>query len=69
MIQKSLIEGYSLALYQVAAKHDDPGDIEKDLDDRHIGGMGIHLVRSLMDEMIYEFTQGRNILILKKNID
>ena len=32
MIQKSLIEGYSLALYEVAVKHGDTGDIEKDLD-------------------------------------
>jgi len=41
-------------------------DVEKDFDDREIGGMGIHLIRSLMDEMKYEFSQGRNILIVKK---
>ncbi|GAX61966.1 F0F1-type ATP synthase, delta subunit [Candidatus Scalindua japonica] len=32
MIENSLIEGYSLALYEVAVKHGDTGDIEKDLD-------------------------------------
>ena len=32
MIQQSLIEGYALALYEVAVKHGDTGDIEKDLD-------------------------------------
>ena len=39
MIQKSLIEGYSLALYEVAVKHDDTGDIEKDLrsEERRVG--------------------------------
>jgi len=43
-------------------------DIEEDFDDRRIGGMGIHLIRSLTDEMKYEFIQGRNILIVKKNL-
>ncbi len=31
-MQKGLIEGYSHALYEVAVKHDDTGEIEKDLD-------------------------------------
>ena len=44
-------------------------DVEKNFDDRQIGGMGIHLIRSLMDEVKYEFTQGRNILIVKKNLN
>ena len=41
-------------------------DVEKDFDDRQIGGMGIHFIRSLTDEMRYEFTQGRNIFVVKK---
>ena len=44
-------------------------DVEKNFDDRQIGGMGIHLIRSLMDEVKYEFTQGRNILIVKKSLN
>ena len=44
-------------------------NVEKDFDDRQIGGMGIHLIRSLMDEMLYEFNQGRNILIVKKRLN
>lgn len=49
-------------------KHYNP-DIEKDFDDREIGGMGIHLIKSLMDEVKYEFSEGRNILVVKKILD
>ncbi|MDD6197240.1 MAG: ATP-binding protein [[Clostridium] aminophilum] len=33
---------------------------------RPIGGLGIFLVRNLMDDMLYEYKDGRNILTLKK---
>lgn len=32
------------------------------------GGLGIHLVREMMDEISYEHKNGKNILIMKKNI-
>ena len=41
-------------------------DIEKDFEDREIGGMGIHLIKRLMDVVEYEFSNGRNILVVKK---
>ena len=44
-------------------------DVEAELDDRPIGGLGIHLVRSIMDTMQYERTaDGYNVLTLTKSI-
>ena len=42
-------------------------DLEGSLPDREIGGLGIHLVRSMMDEFSYEHVDGRNIIKLGKN--
>ncbi|GMU42781.1 MAG: ATP-binding protein [Xanthomonadales bacterium] len=41
-------------------------DLEGSLQDRQIGGLGIHLVRSMMDEFSYEHADGRNVLKLGK---
>ena len=41
-------------------------DIGKPLQDRPIGGLGIHLVRNLMDVLEYRRWEGRNILVMKK---
>jgi sigma-B regulation protein RsbU (phosphoserine phosphatase) len=43
-------------------------DTEADLEDRQIGGLGIHLVVKMMDEVHYERQGGRNVLTLKKNL-
>lgn len=43
-------------------------DLEASFDDREIGGMGIHLVRTLMDELDYRREQGKNVLLMKKHI-
>ena len=37
-------------------------DIEAILDDRPIGGLGVHLVRTLMDDLSYQRAAGRNLL-------
>jgi len=42
-------------------------DLDTALPDREIGGLGIHLVRSMMDEFSYEHADGRNVLKLGKN--
>lgn len=42
-------------------------DLEGNLPEREIGGLGIHLVRSMMDEFSYEHVGGRNIIKLGKN--
>ena len=33
-----------------------------------IGGLGIHIVRSVMDEITYEYIDGKNIFTMKKSI-
>ena len=43
-------------------------DVTKDLADRPIGGLGIHLVRKIMDEVRYSREDGRNIFTMIKNI-
>jgi len=41
-------------------------DRESDLDERGIGGLGIYLIRSLVDEVVYRYADGKNILTLVK---
>ena len=43
-------------------------DVELEAELRPIGGLGIFLVRNLMDDMSYEYKNGQNILTLTKNI-
>ena len=43
-------------------------DITLAAEDRPIGGLGIMLVRQLMDEVLYERKDNQNILTLKKKI-
>lgn len=43
-------------------------DVSASLEDRPIGGLGIHLVRSIMDTVSYEYRDGRNILTMTKSI-
>jgi sigma-B regulation protein RsbU (phosphoserine phosphatase) len=43
-------------------------DITLSAEERGIGGLGIHLVRKLMDAISYERIDGKNILTLQKNI-
>ena len=41
----------------------DPG-VEDALSDRNVGGLGVYLVHTLMDEMQYKRAEGRNCLTL-----
>jgi len=43
-------------------------DTSKPLEDRSVGGLGIHLARKLMDELAYRRQEGKNLLVLKKRI-
>jgi sigma-B regulation protein RsbU (phosphoserine phosphatase) len=43
-------------------------DTTLSVEERGIGGLGIHLVRQIMDSMNYERVDGRNILTLRKKL-
>ena len=43
-------------------------DVTLSADDREIGGLGIFMVKKLVDNMTYEYKDGKNILILEKKI-
>ena len=53
--------------YDPLAKEDP--DITLSAEDRQIGGLGIFMVKETMDEVIYEYKDGQNILKLKKDIE
>ena len=46
---------------------EDP-DVTLSAEDRSIGGLGIYMVKRTMDEIIYEYRDGMNILTIKKHI-
>ncbi|MCF0211384.1 MAG: ATP-binding protein [Bacteroidales bacterium] len=43
-------------------------DIDAPLEDRQVGGLGIHIARNMMDSMAYRREQNRNILTLRKSV-
>ncbi|MDV7396276.1 ATP-binding protein, partial [Arthrospira platensis SPKY1] len=43
-------------------------DIQLPAEDRGIGGLGIFLIRKMMDEVQYTRSEGKNILQLKKKL-
>ncbi len=52
--------------YDPLAKADP--DVTLSAEDRQIGGLGIFMVKKSMDDVKYEFTDGQNILTLKKGV-
>ena len=46
---------------------EDP-DITKSAGERPIGGLGIFMVKKLMDEIQYDFRDGKNILTIIKKV-
>ena len=45
-----------------------PVDTSLSAEERAIGGLGIHLVNQLMDEVKYERVEGKNVLTLVKTV-
>ncbi|MBD5463338.1 MAG: ATP-binding protein [Lachnospiraceae bacterium] len=52
--------------YDPLAKADP--DITLSAEEREIGGLGIYMVKKIMDAVFYEYKEGQNILRIKKNI-
>lgn len=48
-------------------KNKDP-DVTLSAEERKIGGLGIFMVKKSMDEMLYEYRDGQNMLTLRKRI-
>ena len=51
--------------YDPLAKQDP--DITLSAEERQIGGLGIFMTKNLMDELSYQYKDGKNILIMKKS--
>ena len=47
---------------------DTQADVSSTLEDRAVGGLGLHLVKSLTDRMSYEFANGWNRLTLEHDL-
>ncbi|MCK9578993.1 MAG: ATP-binding protein [Methanoregula sp.] len=41
-------------------------DLDGDVTERRIGGLGVHLIRQVMDDFSYRYENGENVLILTK---
>ena len=48
-------------------KKEDP-DVTLSAEERNIGGLGIFMTKKMMDDVVYEYSEGRNILTLKKDL-
>jgi serine/threonine-protein kinase RsbW len=41
-------------------------ELEESVEDRSIGGLGVYLIRRVMDEVSYHYRDGRNVLVMVK---
>jgi len=44
-------------------------DIDAPLEEREIGGLGIHLVRNLIDDVTYHRRIGKNVMTLTQHLE
>ena len=44
-------------------------DVTLPIEEREIGGLGIYMVRKIMDNVEYMYKENRNVLVIEKNID
>src|SRR5262245_23364840 len=45
-----------------------PPDVAAPVEERDVGGLGVHLVRSLVDHAEYAWVAGRNVLTVRKRL-
>ena len=43
-------------------------DVTLSAEEREVGGLGIYIVKKSMDEITYEYKEGRNILRIRKEL-
>ena len=43
-------------------------DLTSPIEERPVGGLGVYLVRNIMDELDYQRREGRNCLFMKKHV-
>ena len=43
-------------------------DTKSSIEERAIGGLGLHFIKKMMDEAIYKYENRKNILIMRKQI-
>jgi len=46
----------------------EPPDVQCGIEECQIGGLGIHLIRKLMDDIKYQRVADKNVLVLKRQI-
>ncbi len=46
-----------------------PPDLESSLEDRPVGGLGVHFMKTLMDDVTYRREGGRNVLTMHKRFE
>ena len=44
-------------------------DVTLSAEEREIGGLGVFIVKKTMDEVLYEYKDGQNVLKIKKNLN
>jgi serine/threonine-protein kinase RsbW len=44
----------------------EPPNLDTDLEHRRVGGLGIHFMRSVMDDVGYDYIDGKNVLCMVK---
>ena len=68
-----LVNGDLICTIKDKGRHFDPSsipppDLSSGLDQRKVGGLGIYLIRELMDEVSYSFNQKGNVLTMRKRL-
>lgn len=70
------VGGYPLQIVIGFADHGKPynplekeeSDVTSSAQERQVGGLGIFLVKKMMDDISYEFQEGNNILTISKKV-